>query len=242
MAILKDWLSETVPLGLLNWLPRAVSTATFSSFTRMASENRVALNLAFSRSLRLLWVISLPIALSVFFLARPLIMTLGGEEYEDSVILMRWLIWITCLSFLSMQFRFLMAAIGKQRVFAGLVIAVLAIEIGVEALLIPHWGGFGACAGSLLGELVFVVTGLLILKRLGVAMNEWGAMARAALAVVPMGAILWSAQGEPLALLIAIAVCATVLYVALCCLMGAVRWDEVLIVGRPRRPGRPVSR
>jgi len=278
-SILKDWLSESVPLGmgdvarrltwqldtlllgllqpaavvgiysvayrplgLLNWLPRAVSTATFSSFTRLASENRTELNDTFSRSLRLLLVISLPIVLSIFFMAAPLIMTLGGEEYADSILMLRLLIWITCLSFLSMQFRFVMTAIGKQRVFARLVFAVFAIEVGVETMLIPYWGGFGACAGSLLGEFTFVVAGLLILRRTGVVMNEWGAVAKASVAGAVMGAMLWSVQGASVTLLITVTVSATVVYGVLCCLLGAVRREEAALVARLYRFRRAASR
>jgi O-antigen/teichoic acid export membrane protein len=268
-AVVRDWLSEAVPLGLgdvarrltwqvdtllmgllqppeavgiysvayrplgpLNWVPRAILTAAFPAFARLAEGDPKALGRAFTASLRLLWVISLPIAVTICVCARPLILLLAGPEYLEAVVPMRLLIWITSLSFLSYQFRFLFTALGRRRLYSQLVVAILVLEAALEALLIPRWGYFGACAGSMVGEFLFTVVGLLLCRRLGVAAVEWGLWARAAVAAGVMGLIL-ALIGEVRLPLLALGVAATTaLYVALCVALGALRWDELRRLAR----------
>src|SRR5205823_2654822 len=79
------------------------------------------LNRAFSTSIRLLWVISIPIAVAIFVCAEPLVIVLAGSDYLEAVVPLRILIWITSLSFLSFQFAFLLTAVHQQRTYAWLV-------------------------------------------------------------------------------------------------------------------------
>ena len=87
--------------------------------------------------------------MAIFVFAEPLIVILAGREYLEATLPMRVLIWITVLSFLSFQFRFLFAAMGRSRAYVHLVILILVLETGIEAALIPWWGYLGACAGSM---------------------------------------------------------------------------------------------
>src|SRR5262249_1203666 len=142
------------PHAPLVFLPRSVLAATFPAFTRMAAD-AATLGRAFAQSIRLLWIAGLPIAVAISLYAEPLITTLAGREYLEAVPLMRILIWKTALAFLSTQFRFLFAAVGKLQTYARLVLVVFLLEAVVEMALIPWWGCLGACTGSVLGELGF---------------------------------------------------------------------------------------
>jgi O-antigen/teichoic acid export membrane protein len=215
------------PLGPLNWLPKMVSQACFPSFARMATGDREALGKAFSTSTRVLWVISVPIAVAICVLAEPLIIFLAGADYLAAAAPMRILIWIATLSFLSVQFRFIFTATGRQGVFAVLMTIVFLIELVVELALIPHWSYFGAATGSLVGELFCTVVGLTICWRLGLGRFEWRAALGATLAGAGMAAALWPARGLPLPLLVPAAALSGVLYLGLCLLFGAVSRAEV---------------
>lgn len=212
------------PLGPLNWLPRAVLTAAFPSFARMAASE--GLDRAFGQGVRLLWVLSLPIAIGICICAEPLVLLLGGPDYAEAAVPLRILIWVSVLSFVSLQFRFLFAAVGRQRVFACLVVVVFAVELVVETALIPWAGYLGACAGTVLGELVFTAAGLYVCHRLKLATLEWGAMGRAVVAGAVMAVPLWFVRGWPLPLLVVAGVLDTVFYLALCVGLGAIRWEE----------------
>jgi O-antigen/teichoic acid export membrane protein len=224
------------PLGPLNWLPRAILRAVFPTFARLAETDRAGLERAFAASIRLLWVTSLPIAVAIFVTAEPVIVILAGEEYLDAQGPMRVLIWVTSLSYLSLQFRFLFTALGRPRVYTVLVGLVLAVEAGLEFALIPWWGYYGACAGTLLGELLFTAIGLVACRWLGVGGIEWRALGAAAVAGALMGAALWPVRGVSLPLLILAVGLATAGYFLLCFALGALRWEELRRLSAQDRP------
>jgi O-antigen/teichoic acid export membrane protein len=213
------------PLSPLNFLPKAVMTAVFPSFARLAEGDRPKLRETFANSTRMLWIISLPLAVTVCAAAEPMI-AFFKEDGEESVLLLRILIWIAVLSFLSIQFRFLFAAVGKQNILARLVIGVFAVEAIVELIFIPFFSYYGACAGTLAGEVFFTVAGLYVCRQLDLGQPEWGALLRAALAAIVMGGMLWLTRGGALPYLILSVALATVLYFALCIVLGALHWSE----------------
>ena len=189
--------------------------------------DRSPLNEAFSTSIRLLWVISIPIAVAIFVCAEPLVVVLAGATYLEAVLPLRILIWITSLSFLSFQFGFLLTAVHEQRTYAWLVGLVFALEVVIEIALIPWWSYLGACIGSVIGEIVFTVLGLALCRRLGYGRMPWWPLAFAVLAGAGMGVCLWPARTWPLLHLIPAVVGATVVYFIACVGSGALRWQEV---------------
>jgi O-antigen/teichoic acid export membrane protein len=215
------------PLGPLNWVPQAILVAAFPSFARLAEEDRPGLSRAFQASIRLLWIISLPLAVGIGVCAEPIVLLLAGPEFLGAVPLLRLLIGITCLSYLSYQFRFLLTAVGQRRAYLRLVLLVLALEVGVEAALIPWWGALGAATGSVLGELVFTFVGLLLCRRLGLGKIEWKPMAAALLPAAVMGVLLWMVRDAALPLLVLAGAFTFILYLALCVWIGALRVEEM---------------
>ena len=202
-----------------------------------------------------MWVISLPLAVAVCLCAEPIVRLLAGDDFLAAALPMRVLIWVAVLSFLSRQLRFLFMALGKQRLFARLVIAVFLLEVAIELVLIPRWGYLGACAGTVVGELVFTLAGLWLCRRVGIGPVEWKPLAHAALAALGMAALLWPARDATLPALALVVALAGMGYTVLCLALGALRWDELLHLydslpgagGKnatpfPSRPGRCRSR
>lgn len=215
------------PLGPLNWLPQAVLTAMFPSLARLAEEDRPGLARAFAHSVRIMWIVSLPLAVAICLTAEPLITILAGPEFLEAVVPMRLLIWVAILSFLSMQFRFVFTAVGQQRLLARLAVAVFVLEFAIELALIPRWGFLGACAGTLVGELIFAVVGLWFCRRLGFGSIDWGAIAGATVAAAVMAVPIWLAEGQPLAILAVVVAASTGLYFVLTMCLGALPVSEV---------------
>lgn len=216
------------PLGPLNWLPQAVLSAMFPAFARMADGDRAGFSKAFTHSVRMMWIISLPLAAIICLCAEPIIVILAGPEFLEAAMPMRVLIWISVLSFLSFPFRFLFTAVGKQALFARLVAAIFLVEAVIETLLIPRFGYMGACTGSVVGEFCFTVVGLVLCARLGIGRLPVSAMIRATGAALVMGAVLWSARAASWTGLGAAVLLSSSLYLALCLFLGALRWSELL--------------
>ena len=215
------------PLQPLNLVPRTVLSVTFPEFSRLAETSREALGRAFARSIRLLWIVSLPISVVVCVCAEPLVVIPAGAEYRDAATPLRFLIWIVNLSFISTQFRFLFTALGRQRTFTRLVVPILILKIVVEIVLVHFWGYYGACAGSFLADMTLVVAGLAVCRRLGLGGLEVGLMLRAILPAALLALVLWTVSGAPWPVLLIVAALSTFGYFALCVVIGAVPRAEL---------------
>jgi O-antigen/teichoic acid export membrane protein len=216
------------PLGPLNWLPQAVLTAMFPALARLADEDRRSLARAFAHSVRLLWIVSLPLAVVICLTAERLIPLLAGPEFLSAALPMRLLIWVAILTSLSMQFRFLFTAIGQQQMLVRLIIVVFLVEAALELALIPTWGLLGACVGTMCGELLFVLGGLALCRRLGLAVMEWRPLLHSCLAGAVMAVPVWLARGFSLPLLVLAVCAATALYIALVVWWRALHWAEIM--------------
>ena len=181
-TLLLSWLRPLADVGLysiayrplqpLNLVPRTVLSVTFPQFSRLADTSMEALGQAFARSIRLLWVVSLPISIVICVWAEPLVVLAAGPSYREAAVPLRLLIWIVNLSFVSTQFRFLFTAMGQQRTFAKLVLPILVLKVVIEVMLILPFGYFGACAGSCIAEFTLVALGLAVCRRLGLGNLE----------------------------------------------------------------------
>jgi len=215
------------PLQPLNLVPRTVLAVTFPEFSRLAHVDRPALDRAFTASIRLLWIVSLPISIAVCAVAEPLVVLPAGAEFAEAATPLRLLIWIVNLSFISTQFRFLFTAIDQQRTFTRLVVPILVLKIVAELALIPFLGYYGACLGALLAEASLVVAGLWILRAHGLGGLDWARMALAIPAGVAMALPLWLLQGSHWLVLMAATVIAGLLYFPLAIVLGAVTREEI---------------
>jgi O-antigen/teichoic acid export membrane protein len=224
------------PIGPLNWLPRAVLTAVFPSLVRQVHADRAMLNRTFGSSLRLLWIISLPIAVGLSLCSEAVVLLLGGEDFREAAQPLSMIIWIVCLSYVSFQYRFLFTAMNRSRMYVSLVGAVLVIQAVIDLLLIPHFSYFGACAGSLVAETTFTIGGLILCHYLGIGGVEWSAMAKSCLAAAGMAAALWFFRAERLPVLVPAVALSTALYFILCVVLGALHRDEIRLLWAVIRP------
>jgi O-antigen/teichoic acid export membrane protein len=204
-------------------LARVVAAATFPLLARLAARSPALLDRPTAGVLRLLWVASLPLVVVVFVYAEPLIALVAGRQYLEAALPLRLLLGKAALALLSAQFGLLLALQGRQQGYVRLVLFVFVLEVVVELALIPAWGYLGACAGCVLGEVVFTVAGLALCRpRLG-----WKALLGPLPAAAAMGALLWSVQGLSWPLRVLAGFPALGLYLALCLLLGALRRQEV---------------
>jgi O-antigen/teichoic acid export membrane protein len=93
-----------------------------------------------------------PMVLAVFFVTGPLVNTVLGSEFSESVPLIRLLIWGFGLSFLSLMGTRVLAAKHKK-VFAARIVAGL-LEAALDWLWIPQMGLEGACYAHVAGEVL----------------------------------------------------------------------------------------
>ena len=90
----------------------------------------------------------LPIALLAFALA-PLVTVLAGEEYHDSIGLLRWLILAEVFMGVALLDSRLIMGLGKLRVVGAAGIALLVLSLPTYYLLISQYGARGAAWASI---------------------------------------------------------------------------------------------
>jgi O-antigen/teichoic acid export membrane protein len=215
------------PLGPLELLPRVVVQAAFPSFARQVGTHHEALRQSVATTSRLLWIISLPVAVTLCVCAEPLVVALAGPEYREAAAPLRIIAWTVPALFLSIQFRFLFTALGLSRLYMVLVVATLLLQGVLVAALIPAWGYTGACAGALVGEAAFTVGGLAAFRWLGVRAVEFRRLGAAVVAAAVMGAALSTGAHLSLFWLAPASALATAGYLALCVGLGAIPGHEV---------------
>jgi O-antigen/teichoic acid export membrane protein len=235
------------PLAGMGLLPRAFLSVTFPAYVRLAQGKREDMAYAFARSTRLLWIASLPVSIGISLCAGPIVLLLGGPQFADAAAPLGILAWLMVMIFLSSQFRYLFAALDRQRLYVVLVGVTFLVETALEAALTPGWSYMGLSVGFVLGELLFLVAGLICCHRQGLRGVEWGRLLRAVPCAAGLAVVLWLARDWSLPLLVATGVAATAAYFVLCVVVGAFRAEEAerfasvfgVLFGRRRRRRQP---
>jgi O-antigen/teichoic acid export membrane protein len=225
------------PFGFLG---SALAVAVFPAFARLGGRASAELSRALRAASKYQLVVSLPLAAGIFLVADRLVPLLfheqGGYARAASAL------GVTALAlpfvFLNLQSRYLLAAVGRQRVYLLGVTCGLLVNVLGCLLTVPAHGVGGAAWTFVVAEmLVFVACHGALARHLGFG-ALLGEAARPAAAALIMAAWLWALRGAPLALAVAAGVA---IYVAALVLLRALsreEWAMVRDVARSFRTGR----
>jgi O-antigen/teichoic acid export membrane protein len=139
-------------------IPQYFTQAIFPLMSRYATSARDSLHRAYVLSLRLLLIIALPIAAGTPFIARGLIMILGGGQYlPDSMIALQFLIWFLPLSFVNSVTQYVLIAIDQQRFLTKAFLIGVSFNVAANLVAIPLWSYKGAAVVTVLSEFALLV-------------------------------------------------------------------------------------
>lgn len=99
----------------------------------------------------------------VAVLAKPVVAILYGSAYEESVEILRLLVWYTAFSYIGSARMVWIYAEGRQRLLCGMNFLGAMVNIGLNGVMIPVLGGSGAALASLMTQAFtnFILDGLL---------------------------------------------------------------------------------
>ena len=106
------------------------------------------------KSLRVSLLLAIPVSLYVFIYSADVVRLLCGEEYLSAVPTLRVL--IVCIIPLILTNLFgtqLLIPMGKEKRYTQSVFVGMWINLGLNILMIPFWGAFGAAFGTLITEI-----------------------------------------------------------------------------------------
>ncbi len=153
----------------LNIIPSVSTMAIFPLMSRFARSESNSLLRSYILSLRLLTMISLPIAMSVTFLARPLVFIVGGSEYLDvpgvfnifgrhipymggADLAFQVIIWSIPIGFVNSVTQYVLIAVNQQHYLTRAFILGVVFNVVGNLILIPRLGYVGAALATILSE------------------------------------------------------------------------------------------
>jgi O-antigen/teichoic acid export membrane protein len=226
----------------LNVVPSLFTIAIFPLMSRYASEARSSLLRAYILALRLLLMVGIPVAVITPFIARDLILILGGGDYlPDSMIALQLLIAYFPFSCINQVTQYVLIAIEQQRYLTRAFLIGVAFNIAANLIFIPRYSYKAAAIITVFSEVALLVPFYYcVRKNLGAV--PWGAIIwRPAAASAGIVAVMWGLRGVSTAVTVPLA---GAVYLGGLILLGAFRDEDVRAIlavvpvwrARPRLP------
>jgi O-antigen/teichoic acid export membrane protein len=154
----------------LNIIPSVFTLAIFPLMSRLARTERESLLRSYRLSLRLLVLVSLPLATAITFLAEPLVYLVGGAEYLNvpetirlfgrewaylggSDVALQVIIWSIPIGFVNSVTQYVLIAVNQQHYLTRAFLIGVLFNIVGNLILIPRMGYIGAAVTTILSEL-----------------------------------------------------------------------------------------
>ena len=179
----------------LNIIPSFFTMAIFPMMSRYAVSARDSLMRAYVLSLRFLLIIAVPMTVGTYFIAKGLILLLGGAQYlPDSQVALQLLIWFLPFSFVNSVTQYVLIAIDEQKFLTRAFIIGVSFNLVANLIAIPLFGYRGAAVVTVLSELALLAPFYYsVRKHLGPL--PWGSLFwRPVVASLVMGGVMWLLQ------------------------------------------------
>jgi O-antigen/teichoic acid export membrane protein len=194
-------------VDLVHYLPKALMVPVLAVLVRSWPDDLHRFRETFRGAFMILVLAGILVTVEFVVFADPLITLLYGTRYSAAAAAGRVVVSAECIGALGMLAFTVLVAIGRNRLYPLVTLAGLAVNVGLNVVLIPRASYFGAAVATLATEVVIVVMlmvavariealGPLPLPRVGLAVLA-GALSALA-AVVAREALPW-----PLAALVA---------------------------------------
>ena len=166
----------------LNIIPSMFTMAVFPLMSRFARSERNNLLRSYVISMRLLTILSLPIAVAVTFLAAPLVFLVGGAQYLNAPsefhifgqtipyvggadLAFQVIIWSIPIGFVNSVSQYVLIAANQQRTLTRAFLLGVVFNVTGNLILIPSLGYVGAALATILSEFSLLIPFYLIVRR-----------------------------------------------------------------------------
>lgn len=176
----------------INIIPQYFTLAIFPLMSRYAKDSRESLLRAYILSLRMLQMLAIPVAMGTPFIARELILILGGPQFlPDSAIVLQLLIWFLPFSFVNQVTQYVLIAIDQQRFLTRAFIIGVTFNLVANLIFIPLYGYRAAAVTTIFSEWALLLPFYYSIRR-NLGPVPWlDVVWRPALAAAVMGGALW---------------------------------------------------
>jgi O-antigen/teichoic acid export membrane protein len=227
--------------------------AVFPLMSRYARNSNNNLLRTYVLSLRLLVLVSLPIAMTVTALAEPLVWLVGGAQYLNvpesftlfgrefyymggSDVALRFIIWSIPIGFVNSVTQYVLIAVNQQHYLTRAFIMGVIFNVVGNLLVIPNFGYVGAAVVTILSEFCLLLP-FYASVRVHVGVVPWVSIfMRPILATAAMGLTIYALTHVGVNLWLATGIGVGVYGVALW-LLGALHGEEMMVLRRALMKG-----
>ncbi|HET9847849.1 MAG TPA: flippase [Candidatus Dormibacteraeota bacterium] len=187
------------------WIPQSAMGAVFPALSMVAARAGRQLAFAYEKSYKMLAVLGLPLAVGIGLTARSLVHLAAPTGFDQAIPALQLLAPSVALLFVNNAFIYTLTAMNRQLDFTRLSLFALAVNLGLNLVLIPLYGYLGAAAGATLTELALFLGGWWLLRRQRLPLSLIGSVARVLGSVLLMGIVIYVIRSWPLALVVLVA-------------------------------------
>ncbi len=197
-AVTVGWYNAAYkPVAVAVTLPMTYFAAMFPALSRSYANNSDEFRDLVRRSARLCSIFVVPVVVGGTLLAGPIVNLLYGSSYANSASPFRVLVWSAGLAILRCNYSNCLRSTGHQKLDLRCALASASVNVGLNFLLIPHYGMMGAAAATVTSDVVWLVMSYEYFQRELVSDRAFAALVRPLIAGLFMGATIWVAEPVP---------------------------------------------
>jgi len=136
----------------LEFIPASITGAMFPMFSRLAKGSAGSIEKALEKSFKFLWIIAVPLMIFIIFFSKRIVSLVLGKSFIEVAPALQVFSLVFGLMLLSGLFIKVLNAFDKQVLAAKAVAVCLAINVGLDIILIKFFGYFGAVIATLVAE------------------------------------------------------------------------------------------
>jgi len=212
---------------MLTTISHAVNVSLYPSMVRQHATAPDQMGQIYSRALKYLFALSVPVAVGTTVLADQIIVFLYTPAASPAILPLRILIWVLPLMFLTELLGNIVVIHNQERRVARAIGISTGVNVVLNLILIPSLGLRAAAVVTVITEAVLVVQYLWLLRRELRAVDRLNTFVKPVLSAALMGLCAWLLRGWPLLVVVALA---GGLYLAGLVVLKAVDQKEVLFV------------
>lgn len=218
-------------INALNFIPSSFTLAIFPQLSRYSTNSKDAMRRALIVAIKLLVWLAIPLTIGIFFLSNELIFIFGGVQYlPDSAIALRWLVWFLPFSYINSVLHYVLIALNQQRFLTKAFLVGLIFNVIANLIAIPLLSYRGAALVTVLSEFALLIPFYYSLRQ--------------HLGGFPLVDVFWRPVAAGVAMAFAFffllpqfgivlgSVFASLVYIGLLLLLGAIGPDEWVLIAR----------
>ncbi len=150
----------------VNIVPSFFTQALFPLMSRQAEQDPAKLSQTFRFGIKLLFALTLPLALAFTVLAEPLTLILGGPRYlPDGAIALQLLIWSIPIGWMNSLTQYTLISLGLQRMITRAFVLAVVFNLTANYLFIPEYGFQAAALTTIASEVVLFLPFVYLLRK-----------------------------------------------------------------------------